>query len=80
MPTLNPACWSSRLGGVASFPPDILLGTIKTFAPGPLYGEALVEPAVDFTTLQTVFVKIPKTSNLPPVRLEQQPPTRPKSE
>jgi len=42
------------------FPADILLGTIKTFEPGPLFGEALVEPAVDFNTLKTVFVKIPK--------------------
>jgi len=42
------------------FPPDILLGTIKSFEPGPLYGEALVKPAVDFATLHTVFVKIPK--------------------
>ncbi|NWK56153.1 rod shape-determining protein MreC [Verrucomicrobiaceae bacterium N1E253] len=41
------------------FPPDILLGTVKSFEPGPLYGEALVKPAVDFATLHTVFVKIP---------------------
>jgi len=45
------------------FPPDILLGTIKSFDPGPLYGEALVTPAVDFATLQTVFVKIPEPLN-----------------
>ena len=42
------------------FPPDILLGTVKSFDSGPLYGEALVEPAVDFATLDTVFVKIPE--------------------
>ena len=30
------------------FPPDILLGTVLSFESGPLYGEALVKPAVDF--------------------------------
>ena len=57
---LKPGMLVFTTGRGGLFPPDILLGTIKTFAPGPLYGEALVEPAVDFTTLQTVFVKIPK--------------------
>jgi len=47
------------------FPPDILLGTIKTFESGPLYGEALVKPAVDFAALHTVFVKIPKSPDSP---------------
>jgi rod shape-determining protein MreC len=47
------------------FPPDILLGTIKSFDPGPLYGEALVTPAVDFAALQTVFVKIPNSPESP---------------
>ena len=47
------------------FPPDILLGTIKSFDPGPLFGEALVKPAVDFAALHTVFVKIPKPLTLP---------------
>ena len=41
------------------FPPDILLGTVLSFEPGPLYGEALVKPAVDFAALHTVFVKLP---------------------
>lgn len=44
------------------FPPDILLGSIKSFEPGPLYGEALVTPAVDFAALHTVFVKIPDST------------------
>lgn len=42
------------------FPPDILLGTVKSYDSGPLFGEALVEPAVDFASLDTVFVKIPQ--------------------
>lgn len=46
------------------FPPDILLGTIKSFESGPLYGEALVKPAVDFAALHTVFVKIPDPPEL----------------
>jgi len=41
------------------FPPDILLGTVQSFESGPLYGEAIVKPAVDFATLHTVFVKLP---------------------
>ena len=41
------------------FPPDILLGTVVSFESGPLYGEALVKPAVDFAALHTVFVKTP---------------------
>ncbi len=44
------------------FPPDILLGTIQSFEPGPLYGEALVKPAVDFAALHTVFVKLPQST------------------
>ena len=44
------------------FPPDILLGTVTSFESGPLYGEALVKPAVDFAALHTVFVKIPDSS------------------
>ena len=47
------------------FPPDILLGTINSFDSGPLYGEALVKPAVDFASLHTVFVKIPDPSPSP---------------
>ena len=52
------------------FPADILLGSIKSFEPGPLYGEALVTPAVDFTALHTVFVKIPdsKESSASPTK------------
>jgi rod shape-determining protein MreC len=57
---LKPGMLVFTTGRGGLFPPDILLGKIKTFAPGPLFGEALVEPAVDFTTLKTVFVKIPK--------------------
>jgi len=50
-------------GGI--FPPDILLGTIKSFESGPLYGEALVKPAVDIAALHTVFVKIPNSPESP---------------
>ncbi len=56
----NSLVFTTGRGGL--FPPDILLGTIKSFDKGPLFGEALVEPAVDFAKLHTVFVKIPKAS------------------
>lgn len=55
--------FSTGRGGL--FPPDILLGTILSFESGHLNGEALVKPAVDFTALHTVFVKMP-TSPEPP--------------
>lgn len=55
--------YTTGRGGL--FPPDILLGTITSFDPGPLYGEALVKPAVDFAALQTVFVKIPNSLESP---------------
>ena len=43
------------------FPAGIPIGTIEDFESGPVYGEAEVIPAVDFTNLQTVFV----ITNLP---------------
>lgn len=50
--------FSTGRGGL--FPADILLGTVQSFESGPLYGEALVKPAVDFSALHTVFVKTPE--------------------
>lgn len=47
------------------FPADILLGTIESFESGPLSGDALVKPAVDFAALHTVFVKIPNSPESP---------------
>ncbi len=41
-------------GGI--FQPDILVGTILTVEKGPLDSEALVQPAVNFDELRTVFV------------------------
>lgn len=38
------------------FPPNIPIGIIEDFEIGPVYGEADVIPAVDFSQLQTVFV------------------------
>ena len=38
------------------FPANIPIGTIEDFESGPVYGEAEIIPAVDFTNLQTVFV------------------------
>jgi len=57
--TIEPGMLVFTTGRGGLFPPDILLGEIKSFEPGPLHGEALVKPAVDFATLHTVFVKIP---------------------
>ncbi|NNC87581.1 MAG: rod shape-determining protein MreC [Akkermansiaceae bacterium] len=38
------------------FPPNILVGTIESFEPGPVDSEALVKPSVDFVNLEIVFV------------------------
>ena len=38
------------------FPPNIPIGTVSEFTRGPVYGEAEIIPAVDFTNLKTVFV------------------------
>ncbi|MGC6567263.1 MAG: rod shape-determining protein MreC, partial [Akkermansiaceae bacterium] len=38
------------------FPANIPIGIIEDFESGPVYGEAEIIPAVDFTNLQTVFV------------------------
>jgi len=46
--------------GVSSgvFPSGILLGTVKEFRTRPLDGQALVEPAVDLTKVEDVFVVV----------------------
>ncbi len=46
--------YSSGEGGV--FPPDLLLGRVKRFENREISGEAVIEPAVDFSTLDYVFV------------------------
>lgn len=46
--------YSSGEGGV--FPADLLLGRVKRFENREISGEAIVEPAVDFSTLDHVFV------------------------
>lgn len=38
------------------FPPNILVGTVKAYFPGPVEGEADVEPSVDFEDIGVVFV------------------------
>ncbi len=48
--------YSSGVGEL--FPSNLLLGTVKEFVPGDVYGEATVEPAVDFSALEHVFVVI----------------------
>ncbi len=51
--------YSSGEGGV--FPADLLLGRVKQFKSGDVSGEAMVEPAVDFSTLDQVLVMELKT-------------------
>ena len=51
--------YSTGEGGV--FPADQLLGRVKEFISGDVSGEAIVEPAVDFSTLDEVFVMELKT-------------------
>ena len=46
--------YSSGEGGV--FPANLLLGRVKRFENKDISGEAIVEPAVDFSTLDYVFV------------------------
>ncbi|MFV1995322.1 MAG: rod shape-determining protein MreC, partial [Verrucomicrobiales bacterium] len=46
--------YSSGVGGL--FPSNLLLGRVKDFTAGDVYGEATVEPAVDFSALEHVFV------------------------
>lgn len=62
---LKPGMLVFTTGRGGLFPPDILLGAIKSFESGPLYSEALVKPAVDFAALHTVFVKIPNSPESP---------------
>ena len=47
--------YSTGKGGV--FPSNLLLGVVKSFRPvDDLYGEATIQPAVDFQELDDVFV------------------------
>lgn len=48
------AIYSTGEGGV--FPADLLLGRVKRFENREISGEAIIEPAVDFSTLDYVFV------------------------
>lgn len=56
---LTPGMRVFTTGRGGLFPADILLGSIVSFKSGPLYGEALVKPAVDFSKIDLVFVKMP---------------------
>jgi rod shape-determining protein MreC len=46
--------YSTGEGGV--FPKDLLLGRVKRFENKEITGEAIIEPAVDFSTIEHVFV------------------------
>ena len=67
--------YSSGEGGI--FPVDQLLGRVKEFISGDVSGEAIVEPAVDFSTLDEVFVMEVETGApdqgavIPPRRADQ---------
>lgn len=52
---------SSGEGGV--FPAGLYLGRVKQFKTGDISGEAIVEPDVDFSTLEQVFVIEQKTES-----------------
>ncbi len=47
---------SSGIGGV--FPAGLLLGVVKEFKVRELYAEAHLQPAVDFSTLQDLFIVV----------------------
>ena len=53
----NARVLSSHAGGVV--PANFLLGVVKDFKSLEFYGEATVEPAVDFSQLTDVFVMLP---------------------
>ncbi len=55
--SIEPGMMVYTTGRGGLFPEGILLGTIESYESGPLSGEALVKPAVDFKTLKIVFVK-----------------------
>ena len=38
------------------FPENVLVGTVESYEPGPVEGEALVKPSVDFESIGIVFV------------------------
>lgn len=57
--------YSSGVGGL--FPVGIPLGKVKEFHSQEIYGEALIEPAVDFGSLTDVFV-VKTTADEPGVR------------
>jgi rod shape-determining protein MreC len=46
--------YSTGEGGV--FPKDLLLGRVKRFENKEITGESIIEPAVDFSTIEHVFV------------------------
>lgn len=48
---------SSGAGGV--FPEGVVLGTVREFVAGDLYGEAVIEPAVDLSMVRDLFVMVP---------------------
>lgn len=63
--SIKPGMMVYTTGRGGLFPADILLGTIESYESGPLSGEALVKPAVDFTALKTVFVKLHNSTESP---------------
>lgn len=52
---------TSGAGGL--FPENLLLGRVKSFEPGPINGEAVVEAAINFDVLRNVFVILPEPSD-----------------
>jgi rod shape-determining protein MreC len=46
--------YTSGLGGV--FPPNILLGVVVEYTPGPMHGSARIKPEVDLSRVDNVFV------------------------
>ena len=52
---------TSGAGGL--FPENLLLGRVKSFKPGAINGEAVVEAAINFDVLRNVFVILPEPSD-----------------
>lgn len=42
------------------FPPGVFVGTVRGFQSRELDGQAIIEPAVDLTSIQDVFVIVPQ--------------------
>ncbi|MES2736332.1 MAG: rod shape-determining protein MreC [Verrucomicrobiota bacterium] len=68
---INPGAHVLSTGEGGVFPAGLLIGRVKRFENRDLSGEAIVEPAVDFSSLEYVFVVAMQPATEPTVKPEQ---------